>query len=94
VYVTRDVYVCLTRVPTVLPPPPPPGLRAALPQLFELLLCVVDRPRYRPLFEPALQQLAGVSLPYMLPTPGQLASWADNPDQYVADDELEGASPR
>jgi hypothetical protein len=76
------------------PPPPPPTLPNPLHQLFELLLCVVERPRYRPLFEPALAQLAGVALPYMLPTPGQVSSWADNPDTYVAEDELEGASPR
>jgi len=63
-------------------------------QLFELLLTLIGNHRYKELIAGSVGQLAYYSLGYMQMTRDQAATWARDPNQYVADEEDDAFSVR
>lgn len=72
----------------------PLDLEGLLSQMFELLLVIVGKPQCKAQLQPVLPDIIRVTLTYMQMTAGQASSWADDPNQYIADEEELFASLR
>ena len=63
------------------------GLEAMLSQLLELLISVVEHPRFADSLEDAVGELAPCAVLYMRMTRDQQDEWAADANQYVADED-------
>lgn len=71
-------------------------LGEAMGQLLELLVCVVEHPRFAPSLEAnsTLAELCAAALCYMQMTAAQVEEWAADANQYVADEDIFACSVR
>jgi hypothetical protein len=61
-------------------------------QLFEFILCLKDKKRYKPIIKSAIDELCYYSITYMQITEEQIEGWTANPEQFVEDEDEESYS--
>ena len=69
-------------------------LETAASQLLELLMTLAEHPRLGANLEPGLGEIVHTCVGYMCMTGAQEETWTDDPEQYVADEDDDAASPR
>lgn len=58
-------------------------------QLFEFILCLKEKSRYKTVIKKAIEDLCYYAILYMQITEDQMEVWINNPDQYVEEEDEE-----
>jgi hypothetical protein len=61
-------------------------------QLFEFILCLKDKKRYKPIIKTAIDELCYYSITYMQITEEQVDTWTTSPEQFVEEEDEDSFS--